>query len=73
MRQEVVRSIYQIDDHALAVEFVERLASDLQGDSCHHEVRQLGRTLKRWHTQITNALAHRVGQVSGRRSVMLVI
>ncbi len=52
--KEVVRSIYDIDDHSLAVEFVDRLASDLQDDDCPAEVRQLGRTLKRWHTQITN-------------------
>jgi transposase len=52
--KEVVRSIYAIDDHALAVEFVDRLAGDLQDDSCPPEIHQLGRTLKRWHTQITN-------------------
>ena len=52
--KEVVRSIYEIEDHALAVEFVDRLAGDLQDDSCPPEIHQLGRTVKRWHTQITN-------------------
>lgn len=50
--KEVVRSVYDIDDPALAVEFVERLGVDLQDDSCPPEVRQLGRTIVRWSAQI---------------------
>ena len=50
--KEVVRSIYDIDDPALADEFVTQLASDLQDESCPIEVRSLGRTLERWHDQI---------------------
>jgi transposase len=61
--KEVVRSIYEINDHALAVEFVDRLAGDLQDDSCPPEIHQLGRTVKRWHTQITNW--HRVRLSNG--------
>jgi len=52
--KEVVRSLYAIDDYDTAVEFVARLAEDLQDDSVPPEMRSLGRTLKRWHTQITN-------------------
>jgi transposase len=50
--KEVVRQIYDIDDPALAVEFVERLGVDLQDDSCPPEVNQLGRTIVRWSAQI---------------------
>jgi transposase len=50
--KEVVRSIYDIDDPALAAEFVERLGADLQDTSCPPEVRQLGRTIVRWRHQI---------------------
>lgn len=52
--KEVVRSIYDIDDHTLAVTFVDRLATDLQDESVPPEVNQLGRTIARWATQITN-------------------
>lgn len=50
--KETVRSIYEIDDPALADEFVRRLGLDLQDDDCPHEVRQLGRTIVRWADQI---------------------
>ena len=52
--KEVVRSIYDIDDPAVADEFVAELAGDLQDESCPPETRQLGRTMRRWSTQITN-------------------
>ncbi len=52
--KEVVRSIYDIDDPAVADEFVVELAGDLQDESCPPETRQLGRTMRRWSTQITN-------------------
>jgi transposase len=61
--KEVVRSIYDINDHAVAVEFVDRLAIDLQDDSVPPEIRQLGRTIARWATQITNW--HRCGLSNG--------
>jgi transposase len=51
--KEVVRSIYEITDPALADTYVARLASDLQDVTCPPEVRQLGRTIKRWRFQIT--------------------
>jgi transposase len=50
--KEVVRSIYDHTDPALAAGFVERLGHDLQDESCPPEVRQLGRTLLRWRHQI---------------------
>jgi transposase len=50
--KEVIRSIYDIGDPDLAAEFVARLGHDLQDESCPPEVRQLGRTIVRWRTQI---------------------
>lgn len=50
--KEVVRSIYDHHDPDLAVEFVTRLGTDLQDESCPPEVRQLGRTITRWRHQI---------------------
>jgi transposase len=61
--KEVVRSIYELNDHGLAVEFVERLAVDLQDESCPPEINRLGRTIARWATQITNW--HRSGLSNG--------
>jgi transposase len=52
--KEVVRSIYDLDDSADADVFVAQLAIDLQDESCPPEVRQLGRTIGRWCTQISN-------------------
>ena len=66
--KEVVRSIYDIDDHALAVEFVNRLAADLQDESVPPEINQLGRTIARWATQITNW--HRSGLSNGPTEVI---
>jgi hypothetical protein len=50
--KEVVRSIYEHRDPALADAFDERLGHDLQDDGCPIEVRSLGRTLLRWKDQI---------------------
>ncbi|MBK9178730.1 MAG: ISL3 family transposase [Acidimicrobiales bacterium] len=50
--KEVVRSIYDHHDPDLALEFVSRLATDLQHDSCPTEVRSLGRTRSRWRHEI---------------------
>jgi transposase len=52
--KEVVRSIYDITDPALAEEFVCELAIDLQDADHPIEVRSLGRTLARWFDEITN-------------------
>jgi len=50
--KEVVRSIYDHHDPDLALEFVTRLAGDLQDKSCPIEVRSLGRTLATWRHEI---------------------
>ena len=50
--KEVVRSIYDHTDPALALEFVTRLGSDLQDRTYPIEVQSLGRTLIRWRHQI---------------------
>jgi transposase len=50
--KEVVRSIYDLDDPALARDFVTQLGRDLQDEDCPPEVRSLGRTLQRWLDQI---------------------
>ncbi len=52
--KEVVRSIYTIDEPEVADAFVAELAGDLQDESCPPETHQLGRTIRRWSTQITN-------------------
>lgn len=52
--KEVVRSVYEITDHALAEQFVDELAVDLQDRDHPIEVRSLGRTLQRWKVEITN-------------------
>lgn len=50
--KEGVREIYAHTDPDVGLEFVARLGADLQDDSCPPEVRQLGRTITRWRTQI---------------------
>lgn len=51
--KEVVRSIYEISDPDLAVEFVTQLGIDFQDDSCPPEVQWFGRTITRWRHQIS--------------------
>ncbi|MGY9075402.1 MAG: transposase [Acidimicrobiales bacterium] len=51
--KEVVRSISGHTDPDLAVEFVTRLGGDLQDESCPPEVRQLGRTITKWRSEIS--------------------
>jgi transposase len=50
--KEVVRSVYDHHDPDLALEFVSRLAVDLQDETCPTEVRSLGRTLAKWRHEI---------------------
>ena len=50
--KEVVRSVYDHTDPGLALEFVTQLGTDLQDLSCPPEIRQLGRTITKWRTQI---------------------
>ena len=51
--KEEVRNIDQIDDPEVAKAFTAQLGHDLQDESCPPEIRQLGRTIIRWHAQIT--------------------
>lgn len=61
--KETVRGIYDIADPAVAHDFVAQLGLDLQDESCPEEVQSLGRTLRRWLTQITNW--HQAGVSNG--------
>jgi transposase len=47
-----VRELYAHRDPSLALEWVDQLSRDMQDRDCPPEVRQLGRTLNRWRTQI---------------------
>jgi transposase len=49
--KEVVRSIYEHTDHAVALQYVTRLGADFQDPSYPIEVNQLGRTITRWRHQ----------------------
>ena len=51
--KETVRGIYDVADPDLADEYVTRLGHDLQDDDCPPEIRQLGRTILRWSSQIS--------------------
>ena len=66
--KEVVRSIYQHQDHELAVDFVDRLGHDLQDQDHPPEVRSLGRTLLRWRDEIA-AWHQEIGRASCRERV----
>ena len=52
--KETLRGLYDIDSPQLAGAYLTELADDLQDTDCPPELRRLGRTLARWHTQITN-------------------
>lgn len=47
-----MRQTYSHDDAELAAAWVDQLSADLQDLSCPPEIRQLGRTLRRWRDQI---------------------
>ncbi|MGH9151966.1 MAG: hypothetical protein ACRD03_06145 [Acidimicrobiales bacterium] len=64
--KEVARSICDIADAELPGEFVDRLAVDLQDQSCPPEVHSLGRTIARWRDQIVDG-QHRA-RVSNERT-----
>jgi transposase len=51
--KEAVRELYQHQDQALALEWVDALADDLTDTMRPPEVRALGRTLRRWRSEIT--------------------
>jgi transposase len=50
--KEAVRELYAHRDQQLALEWVDQLSEDLRDRDCPPEVRQLGRTMRRWRTQI---------------------
>jgi transposase len=50
--KEAVRELYAHHDPDLALEWVDQLSADLRDRSCPPEIRQLGRTLRRWREQI---------------------
>jgi len=50
--KEAVLELYGHQDEALALELVDALSDDLTDTLRPHEVRSLGRTLKRWKHQI---------------------
>ena len=52
--KETLRGVYDIDRPQLAGAYLAELADDLQDADCPPELRRLGGTLGRWHTQITN-------------------
>ncbi len=77
--KEAVREIYRIDDPTVALEWITELADTMTDVSYGPEVRQLGRTLRRWAPQIaawyrsrasnaateaTNNLAKRIKRVA---------
>jgi len=77
--KEAVRELYSHRDPELALEWVDQLSADMRDRGCPPEVRQLGRTMRRWRTQIAawhqaqvsngptetmNALAKRIKRVA---------
>ena len=52
--KETLRGIYDIDDPELGAETVKQLAVEFQDLSLAPEINRLGRTLQRWHRQISN-------------------
>ena len=50
--KEAVRELYAHRDADLALEWVDQLSADMRDTSSPPEIRQLGRTMRRWRTQI---------------------
>jgi hypothetical protein len=50
--KEAVRELYAHHDADLALEWVDQLSADMRDRDSPPEIRQLGRTLRRWRTQI---------------------
>ena len=59
--KETVRGLYDIDDPALAAEFIDELIDNMGDESMPDEVRSLAGTLRRWRDQI---LAWHTAQVT---------
>ncbi len=52
--KELVRALYVHTDHKVGLEWVTKLAADLQDDDCPPEINRLGRTLHKWRHQIAS-------------------
>ena len=52
--KETLRDLCDIDRPQLASSYLAELADDLTDPDCPPELSKLGRTLRRWHTQISN-------------------
>ena len=52
--KETLRGLYDIDCPQLADTYLRELVEDLTDTDCPPELSRLGRTLGRWHHQITN-------------------
>ena len=78
--KEATRALYEYQDAELALAWVDQLSADLRDPSNPPEIRQLGRTLHQWRTQIAawheakttnartetmNGLAKRIKRVPG--------
>lgn len=50
--KEAVRSLYDHTDPKIALEWVDQLSEDMRDGGCPPEIRQLGRTMRKWRTQI---------------------
>jgi transposase len=50
--KEAVRELYAHTDATVALAWVDQLSADMRDASCPPEIRQLGRTMRRWRTQI---------------------
>ena len=50
--KEAVRELYAHRDPDLALEWVDQLSADMRDRDCPPEIRQLGRTMRRWREQI---------------------
>jgi transposase len=50
--KEAVRELYAHRDPELALAWVDQLSADMRDRDCPPEIRQLGRTMRRWRTQI---------------------
>ena len=57
-------------DAKLALEWVDLLSADMRDVSCPPEIRQLGRTLRLWRTQI--AAGHEAQVTNGPTETMII-
>lgn len=68
--KEAVRELYAHHDPELALQWVDQLSADMRDSSSPPEVRQLGRTIRRWRTQI--AAWHAAQVTNGPTETMII-